>query len=333
MTDRYAVIGNPIAHSKSPEIHAAFARATAQDVEYGRLLAPLDAFGATVAAFRAAGGRGLNVTVPFKGEAYRLATERSDRARAAEAVNTLAFDGARIFGDTTDGVGLVRDIGTNLGVEIAGARVLIAGAGGAARSVLPPLLEARPEAVVVVNRTPERAVELERQFGGRVQAVAFAMLPRQPFDIVINATSAGLAGELPPLEAGVFAARGARLRHDLRRGRRCISHARARSRGDAACRRTRDAGGAGRGVVLHLARSAPRHRAGARVAARREVKLVARVAKGLAYLLGAVVAAFVLVQAWFFAHVLWWDRYNPGATKLHGGAAGSTPRRRTRRRS
>ena len=217
MTDRYAVIGNPIAHSKSPEIHAAFARATAQHVEYGRLLAPLDAFGATVAAFRAAGGRGLNVTVPFKGEAYRLATERSDRARAAEAVNTLAFDGARIFGDTTDGVGLVRDIGTNLGVEIAGARVLIAGAGGAARSVLPPLLEARPEAVIVVNRTPERAVELERQFGGRVQAVAFAMLPRQPFDIVINATSAGLAGELPPLEAGVFA-RGA-LAYDMTYGK------------------------------------------------------------------------------------------------------------------
>ena len=119
MTDRYAVIGNPIAHSRSPEIHAAFARATGQDLEYTRLLAPLDAFAASVAAFRAAGGRGLNVTLPFKGEACRLATELVDRARAVEAVNTLRFEGTRILGDTTDGVGLVRDIGA-MGVDHRG---------------------------------------------------------------------------------------------------------------------------------------------------------------------------------------------------------------------
>jgi shikimate dehydrogenase len=203
VTDRYAVIGNPIAHSKSPEIHAAFARATGEDIEYTRIFAPFDGFVTAVAAFRAAGGRGLNVTLPFKGEACRLATELSDRARAVEAVNTLRFEGMRIMGDTTDGVGLVRDIGA-LGVAIEARRVLLVGAGGASRSVIPALLDARPAALVVVNRTVERAVELERQFGGQVQAVGFTALPRRPFDIVINATSAGHAGELPPLERSLF---------------------------------------------------------------------------------------------------------------------------------
>jgi len=204
VTDRYAVIGNPIAHSKSPEIHAAFARATGEDLEYTRILAPLDGFAPAVAAFRAAGGRGLNVTLPFKGEACRLATERTDRARATEAVNTLRFEGTRILGDTTDGVGLVRDLGT-LGVELAGRRVLLVGAGGASRSVIPALLDARPAVIVVANRTVERAAELERQFGERVQAAGFATLPRRPFDVVINATSAGHAGELPPLPRTIFA--------------------------------------------------------------------------------------------------------------------------------
>jgi shikimate dehydrogenase len=204
VTDRYAVIGNPIAHSKSPEIHAAFARATGEDLEYTRILAPLDGFAAAVAAFRAAGGRGLNVTLPFKGEACRLATELSDRARAVAAVNTLRFDGTRILGDTTDGVGLVRDIAA-LGVAIEGRRVLLVGAGGASRSVIPALLDARPGLLVVVNRTVERAAELERQFGGRVQGVGFAALPRRAFDVVINATSAGHAGDLPPLERSLFA--------------------------------------------------------------------------------------------------------------------------------
>ena len=195
MTDRYAIIGNPIAHSKSPEIHAAFARQTGEDLRYERLLAPLDGFGPAVAAFRAAGGRGLNVTVPFKGEAYRLATEVTPRARVAEAVNPLRFDG----------VGLARDLGANLGVGIAGRRILIVGAGGAARGVIEALLDARPVELVIVNRTGERAAALERQFTGRVHGAGFEALPRHGFDIVINASSAGLAGEAPPLPGSAFA--------------------------------------------------------------------------------------------------------------------------------
>ena len=312
MTDRYAVIGNPIAHSKSPEIHAAFARATGEDLEYARILAPLDGFAAAVAAFRAAGGRGLNVTLPFKGEACRLATELSDRARAVEAVNTLRFEGMRILGDTTDGVGLVRDIGA-LGVAIEGRRVLLVGAGGASRSVIPALLDARPAALVVVNRTLERASELERQFGGQVQAVGFATLPRRPFDIVINATSAGHAGELPPLERSTVRTRRARLRHDLRQGRGRVPGACARGRRGARRRRTGHAGRTGGRIVLHLARRASGDRAGARDAPRRGVR---RFVKALAVVLGALVLAVVLVQAWFLAHVLWWDRYNPGTTSV-----------------
>jgi shikimate dehydrogenase len=206
MTDRYAVIGNPIAHSRSPEIHAAFARQTGEDLRYERLLAPLDGFGPALAAFRAAGGRGLNVTVPFKGEAYRLASEVTERARVAEAVNTLRFDGAQVYGDNTDGVGLVRDLAANLGVGIGGRRILIVGAGGAARGVIEALLDAQPAEVVVVNRTGERAGALERQFAGRVQGAGFEAVPRHGFDIVINASSAGLAGEAPPLPAAAFAA-------------------------------------------------------------------------------------------------------------------------------
>ncbi len=205
MTDRYAVVGNPIAHSKSPEIHAAFARQTGEDLRYERLLAPLDGFGPAVAAFRAAGGRGLNVTVPFKGEAYRLANDATARARAAEAVNTLRFEGARIYGDNTDGVGLVRDLAANLAVGIGGRRVLIVGAGGAARSVIEALLDAQPAEVVVVNRTGERAEAFERQFTGRVRGAGFEALPRYGFDLVINASSAGLAGAAPPLPESAFA--------------------------------------------------------------------------------------------------------------------------------
>jgi shikimate dehydrogenase len=205
MTDRYAVIGNPIAHSRSPEIHAAFARQTGQDLRYERLLAPLDGFGPAVAAFRAAGGRGLNVTLPFKGEAYHVATEATERARVAEAVNTLRFDGARAYGDNTDGVGLVRDLAANLGVAIAGRRLLVLGAGGAARGVIGALLEAQPAELVVVNRTGERAEALERQFTGRVRGTGFEALPPHGFDIVINASAAGLMGEAPPLPESAFA--------------------------------------------------------------------------------------------------------------------------------
>ncbi|MHA7148982.1 shikimate dehydrogenase, partial [Burkholderia pseudomallei] len=142
--DRYAVIGNPIAHSKSPFIHSRFAEQTGEAIEYTHLLAPLDGFSATVRAFIAQGGRGVNVTVPFKLEAYALADALSPRAAAAGAVNTLRFDADGVFGDNTDGVGLVRDIEVNLGVSLTGARILLLGAGGAARGVVLPMLERGP---------------------------------------------------------------------------------------------------------------------------------------------------------------------------------------------
>lgn len=207
MTDRYAVFGNPIAHSKSPAIHADFARQTAQDLVYEALLAPLDGFAGAVRAFAAAGGRGANVTVPFKEEAYRLATLLTPRAELAGAVNTLRFADGEIVGDNTDGAGLVRDLCVNLGCPLAGRRILLLGAGGAARGALGPLLDARPAALVVANRTPDKAHDLAARFGahGPVRGCAYPELAGQAFDLVVNATSASLGGELPPLPAGVFA--------------------------------------------------------------------------------------------------------------------------------
>lgn len=212
MTDRYAVFGNPISHSKSPRIHALFAAQTRQDMSYEALLAPLDGFAAAVAAFAAAGGRGANVTVPFKEEACRLATELTPRARAAGAVNTLSFDGGAIRGDNTDGAGLVRDLRANLGCDVAGRRVLLLGAGGAARGALLPLLEENPAALTIANRTEEKAFRLVLECAphlkagaGLPEACGFPALAGRAFDLVINATSAGLAdGELP-LPPGLFA--------------------------------------------------------------------------------------------------------------------------------
>lgn len=217
MTDRYAVIGNPIEHSKSPQIHAAFARQTGQDMEYGRVLAPLDGFAATVQTLRAQGYRGCNVTVPFKLEAFALAVERSPRAQDAGAVNTLIFDGGRLSGDNTDGAGLVADIVRNHGVKLAGARVLLLGAGGAARGVIRPLLEAAPAGLTLANRSPDKALDLQRQFG-KLQACDFAGLSGQQFDVVINATSAGLSDAALPVPATIFAAGG--LAYDMMYGRR-----------------------------------------------------------------------------------------------------------------
>ena len=205
MNDRYAVIGNPVAHSKSPEIHTRFAAQTGQQITYERLLAPLDGFAASVHDFIAQGGKGANVTLPFKLEAYALATRLSERAQAAGAVNTLQFDGAHILGDNTDGVGLVADIVRNAGVSVAGQRVLLLGAGGAARGALLPLLQEHPAELVIANRSAAKAVALAQQFAahGRIRASAFAALDGQ-FDLIINATSASLAAELPPVSGTLF---------------------------------------------------------------------------------------------------------------------------------
>lgn len=205
MTDRYAVFGHPIAHSKSPQIHAAFARQTGQDISYEAILAPLDGFAASVTAFVAAGGRGANVTVPFKAEAYALATHLAPRAARAGAVNTLNFDGKDILGDNTDGAGLVADLTRNLHCALADKRILLLGAGGAARGVIEPLLSQHPAALVIANRTVTRAQELADLFGEGVTACGFDAAVT-PFDVVINATAASLAGELPPVSPAVFAA-------------------------------------------------------------------------------------------------------------------------------
>lgn len=209
-TDRYAVIGNPIAHSKSPLIHAAFARQTGQSMGYDALLAPLDGFALTVEAFRASGGRGANVTVPFKLEAFDLAQTRSPRAQAAGAVNTLRFDADAIFGDNTDGAGLVRDLAHNLGCQLANVRILLVGAGGAARGVILPLLAEQPAALALANRTASKAHALAaavREFAEaeELEACGLEELAGQRFDLVINATAASLADEAPALPAHLYA--------------------------------------------------------------------------------------------------------------------------------
>ena len=212
MTDRYAVIGNPVGHSLSPAIHAEFARATGQDIYYGRLLAPLDAFRAAVFKFRDEGGMGLNVTLPFKHEAWQIADTHSPGALEAGAVNTLRFGGGRTAGANTDGIGLTRDLKDNLDCPVRGRRVLLMGAGGAVYGVMGPLLRELPELVVVANRTLDKAValvahfEMLQKFAARgVTARPYGALPGTRFDIVINATSAGLADVMPPLPRDVFA--------------------------------------------------------------------------------------------------------------------------------
>lgn len=207
MTDRYCVFGNPIGHSKSPFIHAAFARQTGEDIEYSAVLAPVDGFADAVDDFIAGGGRGANVTVPFKQEAFQIVTRLTPRAELAGAVNTLVFQGDEVIGDNTDGFGLLRDITVNLNYPIAGKRVLLLGAGGAARGVVGPLLEAQPHSLVIANRTVPRAKALSEHFGhlGKVTGCGYDELAGQVFDIVINATSASLSGTMPPLPEGIFA--------------------------------------------------------------------------------------------------------------------------------
>ncbi|MCL2524374.1 MAG: shikimate dehydrogenase [Betaproteobacteria bacterium] len=207
MSDRYAVFGNPIAHSRSPAIHAAFAAATGEDLRYEALLAPVDGFAAAIAQFAAAGGRGANVTVPFKEEACRLSHRLSERAAQAGAVNTLTFRDGEIFGDNTDGTGLVRDLVDNLAFPLAGRRILLLGAGGAARGVVAPLLAARPASLHIANRNADKGRALAVSFAdiAPLTAGSFAELAGKSFDLVINATSASLAGENLPLPDGLFA--------------------------------------------------------------------------------------------------------------------------------
>lgn len=217
--DRYAVAGNPVEHSQSPFIHAAFARQTGQAIDYGRLLCPLDGFADTLRRFAAddsAGRvRGCNVTVPFKFEAFALATRHTPRATLAQAANTLRFDAEGWLADNTDGIGLVRDIERNAGVPLAGARVLLVGAGGAAAGALGPLLAAAPAALVVANRTVAKAqalVERHRAMAGQVELVACAPADcGSGFEVVINATASSLRGADIPVSAGVLAPRALAL--------------------------------------------------------------------------------------------------------------------------
>jgi len=200
MTDRYAVIGNPIEHSKSPLIHAQFAQQADQDMSYERILGDLEDFAGDVRDFAAEGGRGLNVTVPFKERAFELADELSERAERAGAVNTLLLEEGVIRGDNTDGVGLVRDLGCNHSFNFAGSRILLLGAGGASRGVLFPLLEEEPASITIANRTASKALDLAAMAESeKVTGCGLDELQGQQFDLIINGTAAGLNGKVPPI--------------------------------------------------------------------------------------------------------------------------------------
>jgi shikimate dehydrogenase len=212
MTDQYAVVGNPVAHSQSPTIHAEFARQAGHDLTYTAVLAPLDGFARAVREFRERGGRGINVTVPFKQEAWRLADRHEGCALEAGAVNTLEFENGRVTGHNTDGIGLVRDLRDNLRCTLRGKHVLLMGAGGAGYGVVEPLLREQPQSLVVANRTLDKAVAMVGHFE-KFQSLAVEGMVASPyrglagrrFDVLINATSAGLANAMPPLPDGVFA--------------------------------------------------------------------------------------------------------------------------------
>jgi shikimate dehydrogenase len=210
VTDQYAVMGNPVAHSKSPFIHAAFARQTGQQLEYKTLLVETGSFASRVEQFFSQGGKGLNITVPFKQEAWELARLKSPDAALAGAVNTLLMDQSGVlYGHNTDGVGLVRDILQNSGGVLAGKSILILGAGGATRGILLPLLKEQPKRICIANRTVEKAQQLAGIFEryGKIEAGGYQELAGQTFDWVINASSASLQGELPPLPSRIISAK------------------------------------------------------------------------------------------------------------------------------
>jgi shikimate dehydrogenase len=211
VTDRYVVIGNPIDFSKSPFIHMSFAQSTDQDIEYTKVLGPLGQFHSTVDEFRQAGGLGMNVTAPFKLDAFQYATQRSAAAELAGAANALKFQGHEVLAENFDGVGLVRDVVHNLGHALKNKRVLLLGAGGAARGALLPFLAEDPQQLVISNRTESKAEDLakiakqHKTVSTTVEAVAMNQLGAMQFDVVFNATSASLRGELPAVPATVFA--------------------------------------------------------------------------------------------------------------------------------
>lgn len=213
---RYAVMGHPIGHSKSPAIHSQFARQCGIRLDYTAVQVDPGGFAQAVEHFRAAGGGGLNVTVPFKVEAFKLASRLSDRAEQAGAVNTLKFGDQELYGDNTDGVGLLRDLEDNLGVNLKGKSILILGAGGAVRGILAPLSDA-PKRLVIANRTVSRAQDLSEQFsrpgGITFEACGFDSLSDQHFDVVLNATAASLEGQVPPIPEDIF--RSGALAYDL----------------------------------------------------------------------------------------------------------------------
>ena len=220
MTDRYAVIGNPIAQSKSPFIHGTFAKATNQDLEYGLILGPLEGFDETVRSFQREGGRGMNVTAPFKLNAFALATQKSERAQLAGAANALKFEAdGRILAENFDGIGLTSDIVRNQGRPMTGKRVLVLGAGGATRGLLLPFLAEKPAELVIANRDAAKAAQIAQQLAanGNIRGGGYADIGNQRFDIVCNATSASLRAELPPVSPEVFAIDG--LAYELAYGK------------------------------------------------------------------------------------------------------------------
>jgi shikimate dehydrogenase len=213
LTDRYAVFGCPIKHSKSPRIHRLFAEQTGQTLGYTAVEVPAEQFQTAVATFFAEGGKGLNCTVPLKELAWSYADRKTERAELSKAVNTLALlaDGS-ILGDNTDGIGLVTDLTANHGIALAGMRILILGAGGASRGIIAPILEQSPQSLVIANRTVDKAVKLAAEFHDKgkipITGSGFDDLKNRQFDLILNATSASLSGQLPPLPTGLLAAGG-----------------------------------------------------------------------------------------------------------------------------
>jgi len=209
MSDKYAVVGNPIDHTKSPLIHLSFAKETGQTIDYVAIEAPVGGFSDVVDRFRREGGLGLNITAPFKMDAFAYCTVLKKRARLAGAVNAMKFEADRVTGENFDGIGLTNDITRNLGCLMQGRRVALLGAGGAARGVVLPFLEQGPAELVIANRTVTKAEELGRKFEqyGPVTAIGYSALADKKlgrFDLVVNATSASLLGELPPISPDVF---------------------------------------------------------------------------------------------------------------------------------